>query len=169
MISQHVVDAFFTVLARTEEQLHPHAVVLPSFPRSIQLDGYSCGAKSTYMVLRYFGCRCTAASVEQLLGTEEDGTSPADIKRVLRKHGLKIVVRARMNLRDLKAAINAGSPVLASLYRGEHYSVVYGYSPGHVFVMNSSLGKMGSVRCAVRIADWRQMFDRWSIITKRPQ
>ena len=167
--AQHVVDAVFTTLARTEEQLHPHAVALPGFPRSIQLDGYSCGAKSTYMILRYFGIPCTAASVERWLGTTADGTSPVDIKRVLRKHGLKAVIHVRMNLRDLKAAINAGSPVLVSLYKGEHYSVLFGHSPGHVFVMNPSLGSMGSLKCAVRLAAWQKMFDRWGIIIKRPQ
>jgi ABC-type bacteriocin/lantibiotic exporter with double-glycine peptidase domain len=169
MISQHIIDTLFTASARTEEQLHPHSVVLPGFPRSIQLDGYSCGAKSTYMILRYFDCRCTAASVEQCLRTTADGTSSSDIKRVLREHALKTVVHIRMNLQGLKSAIDAGSPVLVSLYHGEHYSVVYGYSPGYIFVMNPSLGKMGSLKCAVGLAQWRGMFDGWGIIIKRPQ
>ena len=170
MISaQLVVDAFFTALARTEEGVHSKAVLLPSFPRSLQLDGYSCGAKSTYTVLRYFGIPCTASSVEQWLGTTADGTSPSNIMRVFCQHGLKAVVHTRMNLQDLKSAINAGSPVLVSLYSGEHYSVVYGYSSTNVFVMNPSLGSMGSLRCAVRLAEWRRMFDGWGIIIKQPQ
>jgi predicted double-glycine peptidase len=159
----------FTAMARSEEQLHPHAVVLPGFPRSIQLDGYSCGAKSTYMILKYFGRSCTATSVEAELRTDEDGTSSTDIKPRLRKHGLKVHVNANMGLRDLKAAINAGSPVLVSLYDGWHYSVVYGYSPGYVFVMNPSLGSMGSVKCAVGLAEWRRMFDGWGVVVKQPR
>jgi predicted double-glycine peptidase len=164
MNRQNIVDALFTSLARSEEKLHPRAVLLPNFPRSIQLDYYSCGAKSTYMVLKYFGKRCTPGSVERELGTDEDGTSPTDIKRVLRKHGLKVHVNADMGLRDLRKAINAGSPVLVSLYDGWHYSVVYGYSDKYIFVMNPSLGEMGSLKCAVRLAEWR-----WNIIVKQHQ
>jgi ABC-type bacteriocin/lantibiotic exporter with double-glycine peptidase domain len=164
MNSQSVVDAIFTAMARTEERLHPHAVVLPNFPRSIQLDGYSCGAKSTYTVLRFFGKRCTPSSVEADLGTTYAGTPRTAIKRVLRKHGLRIHVNTDMSSRDLKSAINAACPVIVRLYDGWHYSVVYGYSDRHVFVMNPSLGEMGSMKCTVGLADWRDMFDRWGIV-----
>ena len=157
------IDKLFTSLARIEEQLYPNAVILPHFPRSIQLDYYSCGAKSTYMILKYYGKRCTSDSVEKQLGTDEDGTSPSDIKRVLRKYGLQTHTDTNMNLRDLKASINAGSPILVSLYDGWHYSVVYGYSNKHVFVMNPS-----SLKCAVGLSEWRRSWDRWGIIVNTP-
>jgi predicted double-glycine peptidase len=164
MNRQHVVDALFTSLARTEERLHPDAILLPNFPRSIQLDYYSCGAKSTYMVLKYFGKCCTPESVERELDTDEDGTSPSDIKRVLRKHGLKVHVNTDMGLRDLRKAISAGSPVLVSLYEGWHYSVVYGYLDKYIFVMNPSLCEMGSLKVAVTLSEWRKIFDRWGVV-----
>ncbi len=116
------------------------------------------------MVLKYFGKRCTPESVERELGTEEDGTSPSDIKRVLRKHGLKIHVNTDMGLRNLRKAINTGSPVLVSLYDGWHYSVVHGFSDSHVFVMNPSLGEMGSLKVAVKLSEWRRIFDRWGVV-----
>jgi ABC-type bacteriocin/lantibiotic exporter with double-glycine peptidase domain len=164
--AQSIIDALFSSLARAEEQLYPNATILPSFPRSIQLDGYSCGAKSTYIILRYFGKRCSAVSVETELGTTGEGTSKSDIKRVLRKRGLKIVECSRMNFRDLKSAIDAGSPVLVSLYDNWHYSVVYGYSGRQIFVMNPSLGSMGAIRCAIRLAEWQRIFDRWGIVVR---
>jgi ABC-type bacteriocin/lantibiotic exporter with double-glycine peptidase domain len=157
------IDMLFTSLARIEEQLYPNAVILPYFPRSIQLDYYSCGAKSTYMILKYFGKRCTYDSVEKQLGTDDNGTSPSDIKRVLRKNGLATHVNTKMGLRDLKKAINEGSPVLVSLYDGWHYSVVYGYSDKLVFVMNPR-----SLKCAVSLSEWRRIFDRWGIIVCKP-
>ena len=166
---QCVIDTLFSSLARAEEQLYPNATILPSFPRSIQLDWYTCGAKSTYMVLRYFGKRCTPSSVEDELGTTYAGTPRTAIKRVLRKHGFRIRVNTDMSLRDLKSAIHAGSPVIVRLYDGWHYSVVYGYSDRHVFVMNPSLGEMGSVCCAVRLNEWQRMFDGWGIVVKQPQ
>jgi ABC-type bacteriocin/lantibiotic exporter with double-glycine peptidase domain len=162
--AQYIIDALFSSLARAEEQLYRDAVILPHFPRSIQLDGYSCGAKSTYIVLRYFGKRCSPATVEAELGTTWEGTSKSDIKRVLRKRGLKVVECSRMNLRELRSAIDAGSPVLVSLYENWHYSVVYGYSGRHIFVMNPSLGSMGAVKCAVRLVEWRRIFDGWGIV-----
>lgn len=166
MSKQHLIDTLFSSMARTEEKLHPNATILPNFPRSIQLDFYSCGAKSTYMILKYFNKRCTHESVERLLGTTDEGTSPTDIKRVLREHSLKVRVNADMGLRDLKSAINDGSPVLVSLEDGWHYSVVYGYSAKQIFVMNPSLGEMGSIKCAVGLTQWRKIWDQWGIIVR---
>lgn len=167
MNKQSVIDALFTSLARSEELLHPTATVLPDFPRSIQLDFYSCGAKSTYMILKYFGKNCTHESVERQLGTTSDGTSPSDIKRVLKKYGLKVQVNAKMTFRDIRKAINNGSPVLVSVNDGWHYSVVYGYSDTHIFVMNPSLGEMGSMKVAVSKSDWRDVFDSWGIVVSQ--
>lgn len=167
MNKQTVIDTLFTTLARSEEQLHTDAILLLNFPRSIQLDYYSCGAKSTYMVLNYFGKRCTHESVEKQLGTTIEGTSRNSIKRVLKKYGLNIQVKSNMGMRDLKSAIKAGSPVIVSLYDNWHYSVVYGFSNTHVFVMNPSLREMGSFKVAVSKSEWREMFDRWSVIVSR--
>lgn len=167
MNTQLAVDKLMTSLARMEEHLHPDASILPNFPRSIQLDYYSCGAKSTYMVLKYFGKRCTHESVERQLGTTIEGTSRADIVRVLRKHRLKVQVNTKMSINDLKKAIKAGSPVLVSLYDNWHYSVVYGISDTHIFVMNPSLGEMGSIKVAVNKSEWGKMFDLWGLIISR--
>jgi len=167
MNTQLVVDRIMTSLARMEEHVHTDATILPNFPRSIQLDYYSCGAKSAYMVLKYFGKRCTHKSVERRLGTTIEGTSRADIVRVLRKNRLKVQVNTDISINDLKKAINAGSPVLVSLYDNWHYSVVYGISDTHVFVMNPSLGEMGSIKVAVNKSEWRKIFDLWGLIISR--
>ncbi len=164
MNTQQIVDTIFTRLARIEEQFHPSAILLPNFPRSIQLDYYSCGAKSTYMVLKHFGKPCTHESVERQLGTTTEGTSPADIKRILKKFGLNVRVNSDMGIHDLKKAIIAGSPVLVSIHDGWHYSVVYGISSSHIFVMNPSLGEMGSIKVAVSKSEWREIFDRWGVV-----
>jgi ABC-type bacteriocin/lantibiotic exporter with double-glycine peptidase domain len=170
MNRQNIVDALFTSLARSEEKLHPRAVLLPNFPPSIQLDYYSCGAKSTYMVLKYFGKRCTPESVERQLGTEEDGTSPSDIKRVFKQYGLQCRTMRKPTIKDLKAAIDAGCPVLISLYEGEHYVTVYGHSRTHMFVMNPSLDAtedgVGSVSVAIPLGKFQKVWDRWGIVVK---
>ena len=165
---QNIIDAIATTVARIETFTHPDAVILPHFSRSVQLDYYSCGAKSVYCILQYYRKRCTPESVERLLDTDEDGgTDVSDIKRVLKRHGLKCRTLRKPGLRDLKAAIDDDCPILVSLYDGEHYAVVYGYSSGHIFVMNPSLDftedGVGSLWCAVRNDQFRRIWDRWGI------
>ena len=170
MNRQHIVDALFTSLARTEEQLHPDATLLKSFPRSIQLNQYSCGAKSTYTILKYFGKKCTPQSVEKALRTDEDGTAVSDIKRVFKQYGLQCRTLRMPMIKDLKAAIDGGCPVLISLYEGEHYAAFFGQSRTHAFVMNPSLDAtedgVGSVSVAVTLEKFRKIWDRWGIVVK---
>jgi predicted double-glycine peptidase len=84
-----MVDLLATVAARIEESAYHNGVILSNFLRSIRLDGYSCGAKSFYTILKYFGKRRTPLSVERELHTTVERTSIRDIKRVLKRHGLK--------------------------------------------------------------------------------
>jgi len=160
---QRVVDFLASVGAKAEALIHLDAVILPNFPRSIQLNEYSCGAKSVYCILQYFGIRCTPESVERLLRTDEDGTDVSDIKRVFKRYHLNC-----RTLRDLKTAIDDDCPILVSLYDSEHYAVVYGYSSGHIFVMNPSLDfteeGVGSLKCAVRNDQFRRIWDRWAVV-----
>ncbi|MGA9407392.1 MAG: hypothetical protein WBW71_09705 [Bacteroidota bacterium] len=59
---QEIVDTLATAAARLEEPVYPSSAILPNFPRSIQLDGYSCGAKSVYTILHASNKRCTPIS-----------------------------------------------------------------------------------------------------------
>jgi ABC-type bacteriocin/lantibiotic exporter with double-glycine peptidase domain len=165
---QQTVDFLASLSANAEALIHSDAVILPNFPKSIQLDEYSCGAKSVYCILKYFGKRCTPRSVERLLDTDEDGTDISDIKRVFKRYHLNCRIPRKPGLRDLKTAIDDDCPILITLYDDEHYSVVYGYSSGHIFVINPSLDftedGVGSLRCAVSKSEFRKIFDRWGIV-----
>lgn len=90
--------------------------------------------------------------------TTYEGTSISDIKRVLKRRGLKY-----RKIRNLKNAIDDGHPVLVSTHGHYHYSVIYGYSASDYFVMNPSLGEMGSLLCAVRKKKFKRMFDGWAL------
>ena len=155
---QEIVDSLATAAARLEESAYPNAIILPNFPRSIQLDGYSCGAKSLHSILRYYNKRCTPLSVEKELHTTYEGTAILDIKRVLKRHGLKY-----RKIKDLKNAIDRGHPLLISTHKWWHYSVCYGYAASGYFVMNPSLGDMGSISCAVRRKKFKHIWDRWAL------
>jgi predicted double-glycine peptidase len=152
------VDTLATAAARLEESAYHNAVILPDFPRSIQLDGYSCGAKSVYTILRYYDKRCTPLSVEKELHTSWEGTAISDIKRALKKHGLKY-----RKIRSLKSSIDHGCPVLVSTHKHWHYSVVYGYCNSQFFVMNPSLGQMGCLSCAVKKKKFMRVWDGWAL------
>jgi ABC-type bacteriocin/lantibiotic exporter with double-glycine peptidase domain len=164
---QQVVDFLASLFADTETILHPDAVTLPDFTRSIQLDDYSCGAKSVYCILQYYDRQCSADSVEEQLHTDEVGTSVSDIKRVFRRYHLNYRTLRKPGLWDLKAAIDDDCPILITLNDGEHYTVVYGYSSSHIFLSNPSLNILtgyGSIRCAIPNAEFRKIWDRWAVI-----
>jgi ABC-type bacteriocin/lantibiotic exporter with double-glycine peptidase domain len=118
--------------------------------------------------LKYFNKRCIHESVEQQPGADEDGTSPLDIKQAMKKVGLKVTTKTKMIIRDVKSAIDKGSPVLISICSDEHYAVIYGYSTTHIFVMNSSLDAsedgVGSLKCAVPLSEFKGYWDRWDIV-----
>ena len=163
---QQIVDFLASLFANAETFLHPDAVTLPGFPRSLQLDGYSCGARAVFCILQFYNKQCTPDSIEKELHTDEDGTSVSDIKRVLKRYELAFRTLRKPGLRDLKAAINNDCPVLISLYGGSHYSVIYGYSSSHIFVSNPSLNILtgyGSIRCAIPKSKFMKIWDKWAV------
>jgi len=158
-----IVDTLATAAARLEESAYPHAIILPDFPRSIQLDGYSCGAKSVYTILRYYDKRCTPLSVEKELHATYEGTSIPYIKGILNRHGMRY-----RTISNLKNAIDDGSPVLVSTHGHWHYSVIYGYySSSHYFVMNPSLGDMGRLSCAISKKKFMRIWDGWALAVRQ--
>lgn len=167
---QNIIDAIATTAAKIEALTHPDATILPNFPRSLQLDSFSCGAKAVFCILHFYNKQCTPQSVEKELHTDSAGTSVSDIKRVLKRHGLKYCTLRKPGLRVLKAAIDDDCPVLISLYDSEHYAVVYGYSSSHIFVSNPSLNILtgyGSIRCGITKSEFRKEWDNWAIVISK--
>ena len=164
---QQVIDFIASICAEAETILHPDAVTLPGFPRSLQLDGYSCGAKAVFCILQFYNKQCTPESVEEALKTDINGTAVSDIKRVFKRNHLNCRTLRKPGLRDLKTAIDDECPVLISLYDSEHYAVVYGHSSSHIFVSNPSLNILtgyGSIRCAITNAEFRKIWDKYAVI-----
>jgi predicted double-glycine peptidase len=169
---QKIGNSFGQFLQTAELYLHPDAVVLDGFARAFQFHRTWCGANSLYAILRYFGIHASVNNVARLANTDEDGTEVSNIKKVLRRYRLEYHSMRKPGLRDLKAAIDHGNPILISLYDDYHYSVVYGYSRTHIFVMNPSilpkfLGGCGSLFCAVKKSDFREIWDYWGLVVSR--
>lgn len=162
---QELIDTLATAAARIEEAAFlGSAVILPDFPRSIQFQKSTCGLHCVHTILKYFGKNCPFEHLKVDLQTDADGTAVTDIKQVLRKHSLKVRELHDARLSDVGRSIRNGSPMLLSLFDGEHYSVVFGVSSSRIYVMNPSLGWMGSWRCAIRIDRFRRKWDRWALI-----
>lgn len=137
-----VVDSAGEFVQSLEESADLDAVCLPGFGRSFQVDNYSCGAQCAFLVLRYFKKARSIKNVTKELGTTEDGTDQGQILKLLRKRGLKVRCRNKMKIRDLRKAIDAGSPMI--LCSGDHWVVAYGYSKGAVYIADPSISVRGA-------------------------
>ncbi len=74
MIIKNIVDFVYNFIKDIEEVLSADSVVL-KMKRSVQLDSYSCGAQSVYMILHYFNKDKTLNEIKESLNTNEtDGT-----------------------------------------------------------------------------------------------
>lgn len=103
-----------------------------AFPRTLQLNSYTCAPCAVYMVLRHFGLSARLPSIEKALRTDRDGTDTGPMLSYLRQRGL--IARAGwMSARELKHELARGALVIAFL-DGDHVGVVYGADHAHVFV-----------------------------------
>jgi ABC-type bacteriocin/lantibiotic exporter with double-glycine peptidase domain len=159
-----LADSIANVFKRLEEQ-DPSAIILPGIRRSLQLDRYSCGVQSVKVILDYFVRSLSIDSIERRLGTDEEGTPIAAIRRLLKSRGLTSKIRVEATLRDIRKAIYSGYPVLVSFSQGEHWAVVYGYSKNAVFVADSSITK--NLWCRVPRTRFHRQWDRWMMIVRR--
>jgi len=156
-----IVDVAANGLKRIEE-LDPEARILRGFRRSIQFDEYSCGMHAVYEILRYYGRSISKTRLEKQLRTNGNGTDLADIKRVLRHHGLVCRTDAHATIRLLRRTIDAGCPALITTYEGEHWCVVYGYSRGVIYVADSSLRM--NWHCRIRTREFIRQWDKWMMV-----
>jgi len=166
-------DAATNTIKGWEERSDPDAVVLDNFSRSLQIDTYSCGAQSTFMILRYYGKARTAQGVERALGTTEEGTTEDQIRRLLVERGLRPRRITRPTIAKLRAAIDEGCPVLVSVDAKEiengHWAVVYGYTKAGIYVADPSLKR--AIFCRHDNQQFLRRWDRWALVcgTARPK
>ncbi len=123
-------------------------------PMVRQADGDSCGPACLESVLRYFGDGATQAELKLEAGTDEDGTPPDAMARVLRGRGLAADVRQGMTVEGLGRELDAGRPVIVDLQawgdpreypelRHGHWAVAVGRSDNRVWFMDPALDRDG--------------------------
>ena len=141
---KETADALAEKAKSIEEWLAPDLVLLEDFPRSLQMDEYSCGAQAAFAVLKYYGKARSIKNVTRELGSTSDGTDSGQLRRLFKRRGLRPVVLKKPTIKSLKKEINAGNPVIVSLDT-DHWAPVYGYGRGCIFVADPALGR--SLRC----------------------
>jgi ABC-type bacteriocin/lantibiotic exporter with double-glycine peptidase domain len=85
------------------------------YPETRQVFNYDCGASALVSVLVFAGLEEREDRVALLAGTTKAGTNTEGIVRVLRYYGLPRRARQRMNVNDVRRAIDAGHPTLLTL------------------------------------------------------
>jgi ABC-type bacteriocin/lantibiotic exporter with double-glycine peptidase domain len=138
MIIKNIVDFVYNCIKEIEEILSADSVVL-KMKRSVQLDSYSCGAQSVYMILNYYNKDKTLNEIKESLNTNEtDGTDTKQLLNYLISNGLDVKINGKCAISSIQAAIGSGYPVLITVDDGDHWAVVYGYSNDGIFVLDSS-------------------------------
>lgn len=137
-----------------------------SFPRSLQLDDFTCGSRAVYSVLTHFNVRRAHSTLKVELGTSPtSGTAVHQMIRVLRLHGMKVGYRPTLGWGEVVKALKVGAVVIVHL-DGDHLGTVFGADEHHVHLADPSL-----VRCFGRKQARRRFFRRWShwgLVVRRP-
>jgi ABC-type bacteriocin/lantibiotic exporter with double-glycine peptidase domain len=137
---KNFLDTICNAIKDVEEFLSPNAVVIPGIKRSVQLDGYSCGAQCAYAILKYYGKARSINAIKKALGTSiEEGTDTGPILRLLRKRGLRVSIKKDATLRNIYEAIDNQWPILISVDDGDHWVVIYGYSEDGIYILDPAL------------------------------
>jgi len=144
------------------EELDPNATVLPNIFRSLQLDPFSCGLQSVFVILNYYRKKTTPGKLKKELQTDWSGTALPDIERVFKKYGLKVRIIRRAKMKHLISAIDAECPVLISTLNGGHWAVVYGYSQSHIYLCDPSL--ITNLWCRIPKEEFQEQWDNWGMV-----
>lgn len=145
--SKKAVDYILNQTKGIEEKLPDSNRHILNIDKSLQLDGYSCGVQSTFVILKYYGKAKSVRNVEKLLRTDNSGTSEKNIYKLFRQRGLKISLRKKANLSTIKESImDYKAPFLTSIdYDPDpekdksHYIVVYGFSDNYIYVLDPAI------------------------------
>lgn len=161
MIVKRVLDTIAGWVQAIDESRDQDAVLL-DVQRSVQADRYSCGAQSALMILRCHGKGRSIDATMRALGTDEDGTATVALLKLFRGRGLKPVIKARATIADLRSGIENGAPSLVSLDDASHWGVVYGASPGRIYLADPSIRK--TLRVGLSVPAFRERWDRWAAV-----
>lgn len=150
----------------TDDRVHEHEHKL-AVPGYSQLDPYSCGATAGWAVVKTFHPKASFRKFYRDCDPRPfTGTPDGRLVKALRSNGIGVSIRTNLNYARIRACIESGFPVIATVaYEGgyaDHWVTIYGigWRPKRVFVCNQILqGWPGFGREELSWADFR---DLWS-------
>ena len=159
--------AWLTKHARSPLSDQKDVGVLPSeFKISRQIDTYTCGSRSVFMVLRHFKYHYAHSCVKADLGTTWLlGTGEKKIRKFFESCGFHAKV-ATFGWTLLREVLRGGGVVVASVDGDDHYVVVHGASETHVHLADPFSYRPG--RRTVAKTEFMARWDRWGIVVFPP-
>lgn len=121
---QNLVNKVARLFQCYEQSKYPYSVILDMY-RVIQLDTFSCGIQSAYVILKYFGKVETINDIlydKRIL--QKDGIDTNPLLNLLRSNGVKVTVNKNADIDDIKEALIERKPILISIDDGEHWVVL---------------------------------------------
>ena len=114
----------------------------PDFPRHLQWNGYSCGARCVRMLTSYYGIDVSYDHIVNGIGMTEDGSSATPIVKYLRSCGLSAGYHRNMNMEQLEAALRRKAVVIVDMDNA-HWCVVHAMNHTWAWVANPSVAQLG--------------------------
>jgi ABC-type bacteriocin/lantibiotic exporter with double-glycine peptidase domain len=122
----------------------------------IQPDSYSCGACAIHNAMQALGHDLELDDIQEMAGTDEDGTDEKGIKRALEQLGYTGEVIASKGdefWADVTTAVGNGDPVILSTEDYDHWVTVVGVSGDRVVVFDSENTKANLDESGVHVVD----------------
>ena len=135
-----------------------------AFRRSIQLNGYSCGARSVFMIARHYGIRCTYREVVTQLQLTKEGTRVKRILQFFQQHTLRVYRSSKMTLKELEKHLQQQAIILVHV-DGDHFAVVYGMDDHFVYMADPSIIRLFGRR--ITRERFKQRWTNWGVVVKR--
>lgn len=136
------------------------------FKLSLQLDDYSCGARSCFMITQHLGVKKTYSEIKYLLNTDRKaGTNQHAMVAMFRGVGLQAAFLKNAGFHtDLVPAFAKGFLHVALVDEESHYIAVHGYDPTRDEV---HLADPSVLDCADRVVSrstFKKRWDHWGVI-----
>jgi ABC-type bacteriocin/lantibiotic exporter with double-glycine peptidase domain len=142
----------------------PDDFCIPYYPRQSSVSGahtlpiigykqtktYNCGFASALMAVAYFCPIRNRRRLISMLGTNKNGTYETTMIRTLRAYRLRVGKIRDIRFSAIQKAIDNNKLLIVPV-KANHYVVIYGYKPRHVFVADP----LPFGRCKYRWEDFK--------------
>jgi ABC-type bacteriocin/lantibiotic exporter with double-glycine peptidase domain len=155
-----LLDLATNVAKGFEEVASPHATILPGFPRSIQLDEYSCGIRCAYMIMKYYKRPMTLKAIREEMKFTPEGVDEDMLRAFFLKQKMKATRINQVTVHRITEYIDEGLPVLVDMDL-DHLVVVYGYNKTSLFVADPSINR--SPYCRHTNRRFMSRWDGWAM------